>query len=214
MSNAARSRGSWLALGCVCVLAYFPKRVVCLLECSFTLIHWFSKGISHANSITWELGRNADSQALAPFTVQQCVCPQALHSWLWCRLKSENLGSASVSSGWMTSSRESGLLSVAGSWARHCKTHARTQSSQLRLNFAWKNRTIALQLVGRWGRLGCFSSIFLPEFLSVLLDYMQFHLLQIPSSEFISISDISYHVINTATHTDTSACLTLFITWL
>ena len=70
MPNAAQSRGTWLALGCVCVLAYFPENVVCLLECSFTLIHRFSKGIAHANSITWELGRNADSQALAPFTVQ------------------------------------------------------------------------------------------------------------------------------------------------
>lgn len=59
-------QGLLTSLGLGARLAYFPKRVVCLLECSFTLIHWFSRGISHTNNITWELVRNADSQVLAP----------------------------------------------------------------------------------------------------------------------------------------------------
>ena len=83
------NQGLLNSLGLGARLAYFPKRVVWLLECSFILIHWFSKGISHANNITWELVRNADSQALAPL-YGPAVCAHKP------RLKSENLGSASV----------------------------------------------------------------------------------------------------------------------
>lgn len=125
-------QGLLTSLGLGVRLAYFPKRIVCLLECSFTLIHWFSRGISHANNITWELVRNADSQVLAPlYGPAVCVCKPSTGSDVGSLRTSGLLQSRS---GWMTSSRESGLLSVADSWARHCKTHARTQSLY---NWGW-----------------------------------------------------------------------------